>query len=135
MENPQEKRPAGEVVECSSSHEGRGRFLLPQTMATLYIGGKFLDTSDVVDVILGLHGLSADMLQNCAELPNSVEYCEKRASIMRFLQDWDSDSLDERRTKGYLRRELDLLLWGINPAEKRQVTYAANQYSQVDYFS
>lgn len=118
-----------------ANHGEQGQFRLPQIMEKLYIGGKFHDTSDVVDVILGLHGLSVDTLQNCVTLPSSAEYREKQASIMRFLQDRHFDSLDERKIKGYLRRELDLLLWGINPQIKRQEVYESGQYSKMDYFS
>ncbi|OOF45662.1 hypothetical protein BKK51_05610 [Rodentibacter trehalosifermentans] len=131
----EEKCPAGTGKILEVNHEARGRFLLPQTMEKLYIGGKFHDTSDVVDVILGLHGLSVDMLLNCVVIPSTSEYREKQASIMRFLADRDSDSLDERRTKGYLRRELDLLLWGLNPQAKCEANYKAGQYSKWDYFS
>lgn len=127
--------PVGAGQVKSANHEGQARFLLPHTMEKLYIGGRFHDTSRVLDVILGLHGLSVDMLRNCEDFLNSAEYREKQASIMRFVQDFHSDSLDERRTKGYLRRELNQLLWGVAHLKDRQADYEAGRHSKDDYFS
>ncbi|KAE9535306.1 hypothetical protein A1D25_05005 [Ursidibacter arcticus] len=133
--NGNEKSPEIAGQEKNANHEGQVRFLLPHTMETLYIGGRFHDTSRVLDVILGLHGLSVDMLRNCEGFLNSAEYREKQASIMRCVKDFRSDSLDERRTKGYLRRELDQLLWGIDSLVDRQANYEAGNHSNLDFFS
>lgn len=131
-----EKSPelAGQAVKTTSS-VGKGQFLLPHTMEKLYIGGRFHDTSRVLDVILGLHGLSVEMLLNCVSLPSSTEYCEKQDAIMRLVQISDYDSLDERRTKRYLQRELDQLLWAVAPLKDRQANYEAGLHSKDDYYS